>query len=525
MSNDALLAKFFASAIGRLNGMGELISAIGSDRTAEIIRTLGRDLHTLKGEARLLGVACIEQLAHDTEDGLLGHQRAGCLGPSTQDLLFEAVDTIFACVQSLADKKPLDDDTIAAVTLKLKQAATLSAAPAQAATSIKQDKPREATDYAAAPGQQEPANSAAPTNPVAADEVAATEAKTSGPADVGPSLSAEASRRQFLQVPAEMLERIGELVINVSGSLVRSRVYLRQLNEVANQLVDAVRTVDSAHEATSAALLRQTSSHLVDLLRRFSDDVFATGLNYEELSEAVRASRLQPFRVVTANYATFVRSAARELGKKVTLDLSGLDVRVEQRVLDEVAEPCLHLLRNAIVHGIELPQERVEAGKPELGTISVSASQEGDSVRLEFADDGRGLDVERITRRAVAMGLVEAQATGSMRSQDLVNFAFAPGLSTASEVSELAGRGVGLDVVRQTIDDVGGSVHLETQRGKGTRFVLQVPVSLSIVRAMLVQASDCRFAVPNTAVAEVYWLPTKEIRHEAGRERIGRAHV
>jgi two-component system chemotaxis sensor kinase CheA len=520
VSNDALLARFFTSAVERLNGMGELVSAIGGDRTAEVMRTLGRDLHTLKGEARLLGVAVVEQLAHDAEDALLGHQRGGCLGPGTQELLFEAIDTIFVCVQSLAGQKPIDDEAVTLVTAKLKQAATLGGkTSAKAALVPERAESREVEGKVAAPAPEQSTNASPAVKAATAGEAPDTTAKVAGAGEeAGPSSSLEASRKRFMQVPAEMLERIGELVTNVSGSLVRSRGYLRQLNDEANRLADAVRNLDFTQQTVSASLLRQTSNRLVDLVRRFSDDVFATGLSYEELSEAVRASRLQPFRVVTANYATFVRGAARELDKRIKLDLVGMDVRVEQRVLDEVAEPCVHLLRNSIVHGIESPQERLDAGKPAVGTIRVSAAQEGDSVRLEFADDGRGLDLERIARRAVTMGLVEAKVAAGMSTQELANLAFAPGLSTVTEVSELAGRGVGLDVVRQTIDAVGGAVHLETQRGHGTRFVLQVPVSLSIVRAMLVEASDCRFAVPNGAVAEVYWLSTKDIRHEAGRE-------
>jgi chemotaxis protein histidine kinase CheA/CheY-like chemotaxis protein len=176
------------------------------------------------------------------------------------------------------------------------------------------------------------------------------------------------------------------------------------------------------------------------------------------------------------------------------------------------------LLRNAIVHGIESPEERKRSSKREEGLISIQARQDGELVRIEFSDDGRGVDVDRVRRRAIAMGTIDEEHAARLDPAELARLVFTSGLSTAATTTELAGRGVGLDVVSSVIDRMGGTVTLETITGVGTKFVLQVPVSLSLTRALFLEAADQVFAVPNAAVVEVYRLPVREIRTIEGRE-------
>lgn len=522
----ALVGRFLSTAGERLTQVGEVLSTLRTaPDKADVVKRLGRDLHTLKGESRLLGLSEIERITHASEDMLFSHQRADKLSEQTEALLYEAIDTIFVCVQARSDGAPIPEADVEEVVKRLRAAVIEDG---EGASSKARLRPGAAPTATPAPPEAQlapPEQHVEPAQAAAADTGAAPDAKGKG---------GEAASRT-MHVSIELLDRVTDLVSNISGALVRNRQYLSEAVEQLDKIKDHVKQGEvqlkaQAHRAAageegarethlgSAKELAALLGTLTDTLREFREHHFRLDLSFSELTEKVRESRLQALRTIFVTYPPFVRGAARQEGKRIRVEISGDELGVDQRVLDEIAEPCLHLLRNSVAHGIESPDDRRAAGKPEEGCIRINARQDGELVRIEFADDGRGIDVDRVRRRAMAMGVISEEQAERMDDGELAKLVFTPGLSTAATTTELAGRGVGLDVVAAVIDRMGGTVGVETIPGKGTKFILMVPVSLSLTRALLLQASDSVFAIPNAAVVEVFRLSVKEIRNVEGRE-------
>ncbi len=229
-----------------------------------------------------------------------------------------------------------------------------------------------------------------------------------------------------------------------------------------------------------------------------------------ELQHEVMQTRMVPVGNIFNRFPRMVRDLARDLGKQVDFDMTGLDIELDRTVLDEIGDPIVHLLRNAVDHGIEPPGEREAVGKPIRGRITLSAERDRDQVRVTVSDDGRGMDVERIWKKAVERGLVSPEDRDSFSDEDVLMLTCAPGFSTAEKTTAVSGRGVGMDVVKGKIEYLGGTVGIKSEKGKGLEIVLNLPLTLAIVPALLVGAAEQVFALPLSAVSEV--LPTDEVR-------------
>jgi chemosensory pili system protein ChpA (sensor histidine kinase/response regulator) len=230
-----------------------------------------------------------------------------------------------------------------------------------------------------------------------------------------------------------------------------------------------------------------------------------------ELQQGLMQVRMLPFDSLASRLYRVVRQSARELGKRATLDLRGGRIEIDRSVLEQMAAPLEHLLRNAVAHGIEPPAERAAAGKPETGSITLTVSQEGNEIAIAIADDGAGLDLERIAARARERGLIATDEHADERR--LTNLIFVSGFSTASELSAVSGRGVGMDVVKAQTAAAGGRVDVSTQRGKGTRFNLRLPLTLAVTQALLVQAGGRTWAVPSNMVVQAMELKPGALRN------------
>ncbi|HSI03424.1 MAG: response regulator [Myxococcota bacterium] len=515
----ALIGRFLATASERLTQMGEVLSTLrGSGDVNDVVKRIGRDLHTLKGEARLLGLPEIERVAHASEDMLFSHHRAQQITEFTEQLLYEAIDIIFTCVQARGEGVSVSEAEIEAVVKRLRD----NVLPETRASAPTQQQPPEHDDGL----------SFGDDDIVLAQPIEQTEAKENKPEAKTPEPKPEGDdgdRRQgggrTMHVATALLDNMTDEISNLSGSLVRNRQYLARLTTMVDDLRELMRATGEGGEAQDpverAAALEKIATlpgRITTELREFREHHFRLDLSFSELSEHTREARLQALRSVFAGYPSFVRNVARQEGKRIRVETSGEELGIDQRVLDEIGEPCLHLLRNSVVHGIETPEERRRSGKREEGLVSIHARQDGELVRIEFSDDGRGIDVDRVRRRAIAMGTIDEEHASRLNPEELARLVFTSGLSTAATTTELAGRGVGLDVVSTVIDRMGGTVTLETIHGVGTKFVLQVPVSLSLTRALFLETADQTFAVPNAAVVEVYRLPVREIRTIEGRE-------
>ncbi|WP_147674867.1 chemotaxis protein CheA, partial [Vulcaniibacterium tengchongense] len=238
--------------------------------------------------------------------------------------------------------------------------------------------------------------------------------------------------------------------------------------------------------------------------------VSALDVATSRLQSAVMMVRMQPVGRVFARFPKLARDVARQVAKQVELEIVGADTELDRNLVEALADPLVHLVRNAIDHGIEPPQARREAGKPEQGRVRLSAQQEGDHVAIEVSDDGAGIDPEKIRRSACSKGLVDANAAARLSPEECLQLIFLPGFSTRTEVSDLSGRGVGMDVVQSKIRELSGQVQIHSEVGRGTRFSIRVPLTLAILPTLLVELDEDVYALPLVRVVEVLAHPPGE---------------
>lgn len=263
-------------------------------------------------------------------------------------------------------------------------------------------------------------------------------------------------------------------------------------------------------------------------------DKIAKDLNHSDLTETVehmsRMSsdlqdlilniRMEPIEQVFNRFPKMIRSLAKELNKKVDLIITGADTELDRTVIDEIGDPLVHLLRNALDHGLEQANERLQLGKPEQGTIELRAYHSGNHVFIEITDDGKGIDRHKIVNRAVERGIITAKQGEDMSDQDVYQLLFASGFSTAETISDISGRGVGLDVVRNKIQSLGGEVTVDSTLGKGSQFTIQLPLTLSIISSMLVEVDSETYAIPLTSIIETAVYKKEQIRTVHGQRVI-----
>jgi two-component system chemotaxis sensor kinase CheA len=262
------------------------------------------------------------------------------------------------------------------------------------------------------------------------------------------------------------------------------------------------------HLMTTVSELVLTRNQLLEIVRRHEDSDFNVPLQRlsnvtAELQEGVMKTRMQPIGNAWQKLPRIVRDLSAELGKQIELEMHGADTELDRQVLELAKDPLTHLVRNCADHGIESPAERLAAGKVQKGTIRLSACHQGGHIIIEIADDGRGLDLERIRAKAIEQGFAGEAEVAAKSESEIRNLIFVPGFSTASHVTSISGRGVGMDVVRSNVEQIGGTVDLKSVHGAGTTFTIKIPLTLAIVSALIVEAGGERFAIPQLSVLEL----------------------
>ena len=235
-----------------------------------------------------------------------------------------------------------------------------------------------------------------------------------------------------------------------------------------------------------------------------------------ELQRRVLELRTAPLVRVTDNLPRTARRIAEKLGKRVEVEILGAELELDRSILDRLGEPLLHLVRNAVDHGLETPENRIAAGKPEIGRIRIEARRHKDSIEIDVSDDGKGLDLASVCRRAIEAGLIHPDLADDLPVEELAAFVFHPGLSTAQTVSEVSGRGVGMGAVKATVESLGGGVELRTQAGQGTTATLVVPITAAVQRVLLVGIAEERVAIPIGKVERIIEVPIDTIEETAG---------
>jgi two-component system chemotaxis sensor kinase CheA len=254
------------------------------------------------------------------------------------------------------------------------------------------------------------------------------------------------------------------------------------------------------------------------LVRGLTETLAQLNLVTTDLQLAVMKTRMLPIRKVLAKFPRMVRDLSQKLGKQVRLELHGEETELDKSVADEVGDPLVHIVRNAIDHGIELPAERQASGKALEGLVRIAASQEGNSIVIRIQDDGKGLQVDRIKAKALSRGIVSEAELASMDPRDVLNMVFLPGFSTAEKVTDVSGRGVGMDVVRTNIRRINGSVEIDSQAGKGSVITIKLPLTIAIIQALLVEVEQATFAIPLGSVIEAVKITKDDVKTINGRE-------
>ena len=311
---------------------------------------------------------------------------------------------------------------------------------------------------------------AAETQPdTVAEVVAASQPARAVPAEIGATRAeAPKSETQTLRVATEKVDKlinlVGELVINQS-----------MLAEVANNF-----TMDKQPRLIEAVAQMDRASR--------------------ELQERVMAVRMLPIKNAFGRFPRLVRDAAAACGKQIELKTTGEDTELDKTVIEAIADPLTHLVRNSIDHGVELPDERIAAGKPAMGCVTLSAFQEGGSIVVDVTDDGRGLSREKITKKAVERGLISQDS--ALSDDEIYDLVFAPGFSTAAKVSDLSGRGVGMDIVKRTVETLGGTVSMSTREGAGSTCRIRLPLTMAILEGLSVRVGEEVYIMPLTSIVE-----------------------
>lgn len=285
------------------------------------------------------------------------------------------------------------------------------------------------------------------------------------------------------------------------------RVDIDRLDNLMN-LVSELIIIKTRMEDINDNNRRQNMDEAIEYLQRITSN----------LHDSVMKVRMVPIERVFNRFPRMVRDLSKELGKKIDLKMSGEDTEVDRTIIDEIGDPLIHIIRNSIDHGIEHPNERIELGKNEIGTVNLQAYADGNNVLIDINDDGKGIDLDNVKRKAIQKNLVTEERALQMNEDDVINLLFKPGFSTAAKVTDVSGRGVGLDVVKSKIESLGGTVEVKTKQGIGSRFIIRLPLTLAIIQGLLIKVDEEIYAIPLGSIKEITPIMKKEIRKVQGQE-------
>ncbi|MFI1991404.1 chemotaxis protein CheW [Actinoplanes sp. NPDC020271] len=495
----------------------DLVSLEQEPDSRDLISRIFRAIHTIKGTSGFLAFSRLEKLAHAGES-LLSRLRDGVqpVTPETITVLLLCIDGVRSLLSSIEEKGTEDEVDVDSMIVRIKaqmdapaDAAAAPAAPAAAPAAAEGETPVTVEEAPAAtrPAPEPIAEQRQPIGQILVDSGAAQPADVSSalqqqiegderklgtilldegktqPAAVNEALQSQAPKRSIADSAIRVDVDLLDTLMNMVGELVLAR----------NQLVRGVMEIGDSGLVRSAQRL---------------------GMITSELQEGIMKTRMQPIEHIWSKLPRVVRDLSNSLGKQVQLVMEGKETELDRSLLEAVKDPLTHLVRNAVDHGIEDPERRTAAGKGPEGTLTLRAYHEGGHVAVEVADDGAGLNVERIAQKAVENGLLRPEQVPNMDKRDIMAMVFQPGFSTAAKVTNVSGRGVGMDVVKTNIENIGGAVSVDSTPGEGTVWRLTIPLTLAIIQALTVDCGDQRYVVPQVAVLELVFVDGKSTKVE-----------
>jgi len=434
-----------------------------------LINEIFRAVHSVKGSAGFLGFNRLVEVAHQSENVLNKlRQKEMEATPETIDIILESVDVLKNLLKEI---KEGSGESVDIKPIKSKLALLL-----EYATSVKV----EGSSKQVAEEEKKP--------DTGGDKAGVGEPKTD--IDKPEKGGIDQERDQTLRVDTNRLDHVMDLV----GELVLSRNRLNKIISEMEMSYDGDGKIKSLFEAASNLNLITT-----------------------DLQLAVMKMRMVPIRKVFNKFPRMVRDIARKAGKKIDLRIYGESTEVDKSVIEELNDPLVHIVRNSIDHGIELPSERIAKGKPEYGTITLGAFQEGNYIVIQIEDDGKGIDPVLIEKKAREKGLIKSKDL-RLTSKEIINLIFEPGFSTAEKITDISGRGVGMDVVKTNIGRINGIIDVSSEVGKGTRIILKIPLTLAIIQVLMVKINGEIFALPLSSILETVRVSRDSIKSVDGQD-------
>ena len=557
---------FFETAQELLQSLNEdALKLERNPQDREIIRSIRRTVHTLKGDSAAVGFHELSELAHTLEDALA--IEAPATNVSLAEIGFTAADTFGAMLVAYRAQTALPD---AGSVRKLVQ--QLASAPTSSAPKLQEPAGRVIwTEYELLAAQSARAEGkrvlhvVALVDPLCAMPIAARQLVANAVSSIAQILGSRPEAGAAMQGAAiDLLLATSQdenVVIakcqipTVIGKATCSELVLESLPESADETdqpeqLAAETKGDSEADAGrdrpalgSQTLLRVDAERIDNVLNLVGELIIGKSMMQQAIQEYARRSPKDPLRARFADAMSFqarvlndlqrsvmkirmvpveqlfrrfprmVRDTAHRCNKQVNLQVTGQDTDLDKSLLDAIAEPLTHIVRNAVSHGLESPAERAAAGKPANGTITLDAYHQANQLIVEVSDDGRGVDIEKVKAKAIRNGVVSTDEAARMTDSEIHDLIFRPGFSTADEITEISGRGVGLDVVRSVLHRLKGTVELETHAGRGTKFRLKLPLTLAIIKALLFRVQERLYAIPLNTVAEIARAKEADLHH------------
>ncbi|HUA01426.1 MAG TPA: chemotaxis protein CheW [Candidatus Aquilonibacter sp.] len=482
MSDADIVKDFLVESYENLDRLDrELVGLEKHPEDRDALASVFRTIHTIKGNCGFLGFSKLEKVAHVGES-LLTLLRDGklLLSPEITTALLSMVDAVRQMLSQIGSTGQDGDaeypELIETLTrLQSRASGAAKSAPPKAAAPAAGPAPAVPLGQAVPPPPVEapPAPRPTPLKPPVAIEATANAHPSEAPA-AGESRGRDAAP-ETIRVGVNLLDKLMTLV----GELVLAR----------NQLLQFSNTLEDAN--------LQTVSQRMNLI--------AT-----ELQEEVMKTRMQPIGNIWNQFPRTVRDVALGCGKEVSIEMEGKETELDKTIIEAIKDPLTHLVRNAVDHGIELPEVRVQSGKPRAGRLILRAFHEGGQVNIEISDDGAGLNVHRIRQKAVERGLITSDQSARMPDREIFNLIFLPGFSTAEKVTNVSGRGVGMDVVKTNVEKIGGTVDIQSTAGQGTTVRVKIPLTLAIIPALIVTCAGDRYAIPQVSLVELVRLEAEQ---------------
>ncbi|MBU0676225.1 MAG: hybrid sensor histidine kinase/response regulator [Proteobacteria bacterium] len=483
----------------------------------EIIHQIFRAAHTIKGSSRMLKLPAISEIAHKVED-VFGALREGKISFSSElaMVLFKGIDSIAYQVEKTARGETTVDDQ--SKLMQMLEAAAEGRIGDEAEAEVEEPDPGTIFPPRATSGESpEPSGQAAGSRP-AVEEKAPVK-----PAAPGPEKQLKHSEsikvNETIRVGVEKLSELIRLASEITSRHSRAKQSYLEVHQAAKHLellAEKLSPGDGGHSteivASTGMELGQMAKALKKISTSIKDDFVIQNLLIRDLQERSLQLRMLPLSTIFDTFHRSVREIVESFEKEVSLSIVGGDIEMDKKIIEKLGDPLTHMLRNAVDHGLESPEERQRAGKPARGKINLSACYEGGKVLIVLEDDGHGLVLDKIKAKALKSGLVGQDSLEAMSVSELQNLIFRPGFSTSSIITDISGRGVGMDVVRKNIvDDLKGSISIESIDGQGTTFQLRLPMTLAIMHVVMVEVGGSIFALPDNYINEILRVKTSGI--------------